>query len=208
MRIARSLAAFGLLLLLLVVSPARAQNEADLVQGFADAVGLSWDPVPEAAGITDGTADLFTLEGAAATGPAFVDLLQTGQFAFTMTDEAFSALFAEGGALSCDLPEVSCPRYDIQTDPFAEGAIVVGIQLAAAPDVSGSDTFTVAALAYDDDWPTAQDPRPNSPFVGTNKAWRVDLTADADSVSFLQVVSGPYQEFQTDARVLLAGDVV
>jgi hypothetical protein len=140
----RSLIACGLLLLL--VAAGATPSPASSAEGFAGAVGLTFDSV-ESVSVTDATDDLFTLEGGSLEGPGYVDIVETEQFGFTLTDDAFTSLFGEDGALACDPPRVSCPTYDIQTEPFAEGVFVVGIELAEAPAVSGTDVLTVAVLA-------------------------------------------------------------
>ena len=196
----RPLVASGFLAFL-VALPVVAQEQSG-PSLFADAVGLGFTGTTESVVVTDAADDLFTLEGASADGPAHLDILRTEQFGFTITSDAFELLFGGEGSLDCDRPEVSCPTYEVQAEPFTEGVYVVAIELAAAPEVEGTDVFTVAVLANDDDWPQVQDPRPNSPFVGTNKAWRVDFAAENSSVRFLQVVTGPYEEFHTDVRVL------
>ncbi len=217
MRIRRTLVMLSIpACLVLGALPVAAQEQIDLVVAFPEALTtlagegtdpFAWSTVPEAATAFDGADDLFTLAGDAQTSaPPYVDLVQSSQFGFEYPRAVFRMLFGNGGPLDCGRPEVSCPRYDTETDPFADGAFVVGFQLAAVPEPSGPEAFTVAILAHDDDFPTFQDPRPASPFVGTNKAWRFDLSAQADAVSFLQVAGGTYQEFHTDARVLLEGD--
>jgi hypothetical protein len=201
----------------LAATPALAKEPVDLVEGFDDELTalagaetdheFRWQVVPEAVSESDPVDDLFTLAGVAPSFvPAYADLIQASQFGFTLSSEAFQSLFGPDGVLDCARPEVSCPTYKTSARPFAKGVIVVGYQLAAAPGLSGTETFTVAVLAYDDAFPTFEDPRPESPFAGINKAWRVDITAEGDAVRYLQVVTGPFEEFHTDARVLMAGD--
>ncbi len=203
----------------LVVSaaPASGQETVDLSAAFVDALNalvgdpagaFAWDGAPQTVDVPDAAGDLYTLEGGApGSVPAFADLVQETQFAIAIDGESFDALFSPGGALDCERPEVSCPRYETSTRPFRSGTVVVGMRLAAEPAVSGQEVLTLAVLANDDDFPTAQDPRPASPFVDTNKAWRLDLTADGDSVVYLQVAGGPFQEFHTDALVLRQGEL-
>lgn len=218
MKTARLLIASIAVMLSATAPPAHAQESVDLVQAFEDAVNalatdggqipFVWEQLPDSAGVTDGENDLFTLFGGEPTfRPGYLDLLESSQFGFTLPRDAFQALFGEDGVLDCARPEVSCPLYDTTARPFADGVFVVGFRLAAPPEPSRREALTLAVLANDDDFPTFQDPRPFSPFVDTNDAWRLDLTAEADAVAFLQVVSGPYEEFHTDARVLLHGDL-
>jgi hypothetical protein len=200
----------------ITVPPATAQTPADLVDALATtlttAVGgehvFGWDEVPETSQATDQTDDLFVVEGGTPSyRPSSADLVQEEQFGTTFSDDAFRALFGTGGVLECTEAMVSCARYGSRPRGFGDGAIVVGFQLAAPAEISGSEALTIAVLANDDQFPTAQDPRPSSPFVDTNRAWRLDLSSDGGAVTYLQVVNGPYQEFRTEARVLMAGDM-
>jgi len=200
----------------LIPTPATAQAPHDLVQGLADVLAgdladggtaPEWDPLPQAAVTEEAVGDVYTLDGGTAEdAPAFVDLVQGVQFGFTYPRSAWRALFGEGGPLACGASGVACPSYDTSIAPFREGAFAIGFQLAAEPDLSGGQTLNVATLAHDDDWPTFEDPRPGSPFVGVNEAWRLDLTQEGTALHYLQVVTGPFEEFRTDARVLLDGD--
>jgi hypothetical protein len=198
--------------LVVFAAPAAAQELVDLPSAFLDALNalaeneLAFEEDPAPVDVPDETGDLYSLDGGTPPpAPNFVDLVQESQFGLALTREGFRALFGDGGALDCASPEVSCPRYETVTAPFRDGAIVVGMQLAAEPQVAGQEVFTLALLANDDAFPTAPDPRPASPFVDTNKAWRLDLTAGGDTVAYLQVAAGGYQEFHTDARVLRQG---
>lgn len=203
----------------LAMAPASAlaQEPVDLVQGFLGALnelsgdqelGFAWETDPRSVDVSDDIGDAYTLEGGApASPPGFVDLVQESQFGISFERATLQALFGQDGALGCERPEISCPAYDTRIRPFADGAIVVGMQLADEPALAGNETLTLAVLANDDDFPTAQDPRPASPFFGTNKAWRLDLGVDGDAVAFLQVAAGGFQEFHTDARVVVLGEL-
>ncbi len=195
--------------MLSAVPQATAQQEVDLIDGFADMVGFTWTTKPPSAAHVDATNDLFLLEGGAATGGAQLDLLRTEQFGFTVDEQTYGALFSEDGALDCDSDDVSCPEYDIQPEPFLDGVFVIGLQLAGPLEASPATEYTAAVLAFDDDWPTFTDPRPFSPFVGINKAWRLDVAGDgATTVRYVQVVTGPFEEFQTDTRVIHDGNLI
>jgi hypothetical protein len=198
-------------------APALAQEPVDLVQGFLDALNelsgdqeleFAWETAPGSVDVSDAVGDVYTLDGGTPPSPpSFVDLVQESQFGTSFERETYQAVFGQDGALDCARPEISCPAYDTKIRPFADGAIVVGMQLAGEPALAGNETLTLAVLANDDDFPTAQDPRPASPFVGTNKAWRLDLSVDGDAVAFLQVAAGGFQEFHTDARVVVLGEL-
>ncbi len=196
---------------------AAAQTPVDLVEQLVakltTAAGtgedvFAWDELPQTSQATDETDDLFVVEGGTPSyRPPSADLVQESQFGTTFSDQAFRELFGKDGALDCEAATVSCASYGSRANRFADGAIVVGFQLAGTAEVSGTEALTIAVLANDDDFPTFQDPRPASPFVDTNKAWRLDLSANGDTVSYLQVTGGPFQEFRTDARVLLTGEM-
>ncbi len=201
--------------ILCVPSTASAQSQPiDLVEELATTLsaaaggdGFAWDQVPDATTQVDELDDHFTIDGDTPTyTPPQGDLVQGDQFGFSYPNSVFSGLFGPDGLLDCARPEVACPTYDTSTKPFAKGTFVLGFQVGAPVEVSGSELLTVAVHAKDDDYPSVQDPRPNSPFAGTNKLWRMDLSASGDPVRYLQIEGGTFQEFHTDARVLLAGD--
>ena len=200
---------------LCVPSMASARSQPiDLVQELATTLsaaaggdGFAWDQAPDATTQVDELDDHFTIDGATPTyTPPQGDLVQGDQFGFSYPNPVFSDLFGPDGLLDCARPEVACPTYETSTKPFAKGTFVLGFQVGAPAEVSGSELLTVAVHANDDDYPLAQDPRPNSPFAGTNKLWRMDLSASGDPVRFFQIDGGAFAEFHTDARVLLAGD--
>jgi hypothetical protein len=205
---------FVSLALTLLTTPAAAQ-ESDLVDALIEAMnamvaeaggpGLEWARVPEATSISDPTGDLFTLgAGTPSFAPGWTDLTASSAFEW----ESARRLLRDAGFLDCERSEVACPTYETETAPFGGGIVTVGLQLAEALAPGGTEVFTGAVLGLDDRIPAAEDPRPNSPYAGTNLAWRVDVDAQGGQVRFFQVVGGVYQEFHTDARVLIDGNHV
>ena len=173
----------------------------------ANGADVVWDALPDATTQADPGDDQFTIDAGTPKDPAASgDLVQGDQFGFGYPAPARRDLFGPGGALACDATGVACPAYDTTAGPFAKGAIVVGFQLAAPATVQGPELLTVAVHAADDDYPTAVDPRPGSVFPGTNQLWRLDLSAQGAAVRYLQLAGGTFQEFHTDARVLVDGD--
>ena len=173
----------------------------------ANGADVVWDALPDATTQADPGGDQFTIDAGTPKDPAASgDLVQGDQFGFGYPAPARRDLFGPGGALACDATGVACPAYDTTAGPFAKGAIVVGFQLAAPATVQGPELLTVAVHAADDDYPTAVDPRPGSVFPGTNQLWRLDLSAQGAAVRYLQLAGGTFQEFHTDARVLVDGD--
>jgi hypothetical protein len=209
----RAVAAVAIATMLLLPGIAAGQaSPVDLVTELTAALSANgadvvWDALPDATTQADPGDDQFTIDAGTPKDPAASgDLVQGDQFGFGYPAPARRDLFGPGGALACDATGVACPAYDTTTGPFAKGVIVVGFQLAAPATVQGPELLTIAVHAADDDYPTAVDPRPGSVFPGTNQLWRLDLSAQGAAVRYLQLAGGTFQEFHTDARVLVDGD--